>query len=324
MPNVASTLELDAYLRLNRPLLTEWLAAIREISGCDDMACRLHHGPGPVGALSALESGRRYIVCLSVSQGMDMVGCRTADPVLLMPLAGAPEIVCRERQWQPLVQLTLVRPDDRFHLRLPESSRVMVMRPRSGVLAKLEAWQIPACQKLIDCYLYQSSFFRNHNHALQATNELFCQLDRIAKEEAIPACDCPPLDRRLLRAMYKIRHESPWDFNLKELASHAGVSERNLYYLMRREAGMTPYRFYQRSRLIRVRRRLVDCQCEMPQISRYAADEGFSHLGRFAGLYREHFGELPSETVQWRRRLQMEVVDLQKQRLLVPELQLLE
>ncbi|MED5468374.1 MAG: AraC family transcriptional regulator, partial [Pseudomonadota bacterium] len=39
-------------------------------------------------------------------------------------------------------------------------------------------------------------------------------------------------------------------------------------------------------------------------ISWYAADEGFSHLGRFAALYREHFGELPSETVQWRRRLQ--------------------
>ena len=30
----------------------------------------------------------------------------------------------------------------------------------------------------------------------------------------------------------------------------------------------------------------------------------FSHFGRFAALYREHFGELPSETVQWRRRLQ--------------------
>jgi transcriptional regulator GlxA family with amidase domain len=91
---------------------------------------------------------------------------------------------------------------------------------------------------------------------------------------------------------------------LQELANHSGVSERNLYYLMKRETGMTPYRFYQRCRLIRVRRRLVDCQCDVPHISWYAADEGFSHLGRFAALYREHFGELPSETVQWRRRLQ--------------------
>lgn len=72
---------------------------------------------------------------------------------------------------------------------------------------------------------------------------------------------------------------------------------------MKRETGMTPYRFYQRCRLIRVRRRLVDCRCELPHISWYAADEGFSHLGRFAALYRQHFGELPSETVQWRRRL---------------------
>ena len=55
--------------------------------------------------------------------------------------------------------------------------------------------------------------------------------------------------------------------------------------------------------MTRVRERLVDCQCEVPHISWYAADEGFSHLGRFAAMYREHFGELPSETVQWRRNL---------------------
>jgi transcriptional regulator GlxA family with amidase domain len=77
---------------------------------------------------------------------------------------------------------------------------------------------------------------------------------------------------------------------------------------MKRDTGMTPYRFYQRCRLVRVRRRLVDCQCDVPHISWYAADEGFSHLGRFAALYREHFGELPSETVQWRRRLQEQPV----------------
>jgi transcriptional regulator GlxA family with amidase domain len=115
----------------------------------------------------------------------------------------------------------------------------------------------------------------------------------------------------LHRAIEKIRDEPGWDFNLQELASHSGVSERNLYYLMKRETGMTPYRLYQRNRLMRVRQRLVDCQCDVPHISWYAADAGFSHLGRFAALYREHFGELPSETVQWRRNLQGRGVDQQ-------------
>ncbi|MCR8914699.1 AraC family transcriptional regulator [Marinobacter panjinensis] len=307
MPHTAPLLELDAYLTLNRASLGEWLAAIREISGCEDMACRLHRGGGPVGALSALESDQGFIVCIYASQGMDMTGCRTAAPVLLMPLAGGAEIARQGGCWQPLAKLTVARPEDRFHLRLPEFSRVMILRPRTDILGSLATPDadrlISACHELIDCYLRRSLFFRDHNHARQMTSELFCQLGRISRDESIPTCDCSGLDRRLLRALEQIRRDPDWDFNLKELASHAGVSERNLYYLMKREAGITPYRLYQRNRLTRVRYQLVDCQCTVPHISRYAADAGFSHLGRFAALYREHFGELPSETTQWRRNL---------------------
>ncbi|NMT62403.1 AraC family transcriptional regulator [Marinobacter orientalis] len=308
MPNTVPTLELDAYLRLNRASLGEWLVAIREISGCEDMACRLHRGSGPAGALSALETGQGCILCIYACQGMDITGCRGVDPVLLLPLAGEPEIALRDGRWQPLAQLTFAHPEDRFHMRVPESGRVMILRPKAGSLDNLATvnggWQLSACQQLIDCYLHRSPFFRDDNHARLMTSELFCQLSRVAQEESIPVCDCSGLDRRLLRAVEKIRREPDWDFNLRELASHAGVSERNLYYLMKREASITPYRLYQRNRLVRVRYRLVDCQCTVPHISWYAADEGFSHLGRFAALYREHFGELPSETVQWRRNLQ--------------------
>ncbi|PXX93847.1 AraC family transcriptional regulator [Marinobacter vulgaris] len=307
MPNTASALELDAYLRLSRASLGEWLAAIRKISGCRDMACRLHNGGGPVGALSALESEQGFIVCIYASQGMDLTGCRTSDPVVLVPLGGEPQIARQGGRWQPLGKLIVARPEDRFHLRLPELGRVMIMRPRTDILNNLvnsnAGLPIAECHELIDCYLRRSLFFRDHNHARQMTSELFCRLGRIAREESKSGCDCSGLDRRLLRAVDKIRHEPDWDFNLTELASYAGVSERNLYYLMKRDAGITPYRLYQRNRLTRVRYRLVDCQCMVPHISRYAADEGFSHLGRFAALYREHFGELPSETAQWRRNL---------------------
>lgn len=315
MPDTSPTVELDAYLRLNRAGLGEWRAAIRELSGCEEMACRLHHGSGPVGDLSAVDSDQGAIVCISAAQGMDIAACSVADPIFLLSLSGTPQMAMRGGSWQPLTQLTFARSDDCFHLRLPESSRVLILRPRAGIAGNpvdldSGARRIRGCQELIDCYLHRSPFFRDHNHAREMTSKLFSQLNRVVHEEPTPTCNCPWFDRRLVRAVEKIRGDSAWDFNLKELASYAGVSERNLYYLMKRETGMTPYRLYQRNRLIRVRRRLVDCQCEVPHISRYAADEGFSHLGRFAALYREHFGELPSETVQWRRTLQGEAGEL--------------
>lgn len=308
MRHISPTLELDAYLRLSRASFSEWLAAIREMSGCDDVECRLHRGGGQVGALSALGSDSGTVVCAYASQAMDITGCRSSDSVILMPRAGSTEISIQNGPWEPLEHLVLARPVDRFHLRLHEGSQVLIVRPASGVLDGLARRDpveyLSAWEALIACYLHRAPFFRNDLDARARTNRLFCQLAAIAEDGASPECECPELDRRLLRAIEKIQWEPDWNFNLQELASYSGVSERNLYYLMKRETGMTPYRFYQRNRLIRVRHRLVDCQCEVPHISWYAADEGFSHLGRFAALYRDHFGELPSETVQWRRNLQ--------------------
>lgn len=308
MRNTAPNLELDAYLRLNRASLAEWLAAIRELSGCDDMDCSLFEGSGhQVGGLSTLTTERGRLICLYAAEHMEITGCRATAPVFLLPRAGNPEIATRDEPWRGLNQLVLAWPEDQFRLRLPAEARVLILRLEPGFSAPTVPGASDGClssyEELIDCYLHRSPFFRNDAHAIRLTNELFLNLTQ-SPEQSAHTCQCPKLDRRLLRAIEKIRHEPGWDFNLQELASYSGVSERNLYYLMKRETGMTPYRLYQRNRLLRVRQRLVDCQCEVPHISWYAADEGFSHLGRFAALYREHFGELPSETVQWRRSLQ--------------------
>ena len=299
--------ELDAYLRLNRASPREWLVALRALSGWDGVECRLGTGGGTAGALSALTSGLGRVVCIHASQDMEITGRSAPGPVLLLPRAGDPAISRQDKPWQPMLHLMAARSSDRFRLRLPRNGRVMILRPAAGIPDSLirdeGGKRLADCQDLITAYLLNSPFFRDDAHARELTDDLFRQLAATASNEGAPPRRRPGLDRRIVRMIEKIRQEPAWDFNLRELASHSGVSERNLYYLMKRETGTTPYRFYQRNRLIRVRRRLVDCQCEVPHISWYAADEGFSHLGRFAALYREHFGELPSETVQWRRSL---------------------
>jgi len=210
--------------------------------------------------------------------------------------------------WQSLGVPTWVRSGDEFDLRLSENSRLIVLKPALELVAEdLLAGarhQLPAMEPLIKHYLESTRFYVDDAHAKALTRELFGQLAKLqAGGQVADVLNMTPPDRRLQRAIDKIEQNPAWEFNLQELASYSGASERNLYYLMKRVTGLTPYRFYQRQRLIRVRRRLVDCQAREPHISRYAADEGFSHLGRFAALYREHFGELPSKTVRCRQYL---------------------
>ncbi|WP_292016581.1 helix-turn-helix domain-containing protein [Marinobacter sp. HL-58] len=205
-----------------------------------------------------------------------------------------------EGRWD-LGSVMTIAPGKSLDLLIDTGSRVILVQP------ELRAPELTApvecsedISRMVGDYLSRARFFRNHEDAVIATGTLIRDLCRVMEGGQAPE-PAPEMDRRLLRVIARIEEEGRWDFNLGELATYSGVSERNLYYLMKRETGLTPYRMYQRQRLLRVRRRLVDCQCDLPHISWYAADEGFSHLGRFAALYRQHFGELPSETVQWRR-----------------------
>ncbi|MDO6441378.1 helix-turn-helix domain-containing protein [Marinobacter sp. 2_MG-2023] len=208
--------------------------------------------------------------------------------------------------WQSLEVPTWVCPKKVFDLKLAESSQLFIMKPAhqySAVMPSTGTHQLLAIAPLLKRYLENIKFYVDHAHAKALTRELFSQLAKCqAGGQLADVPGAEPTDWRLLRTIEKIEQNPSWEFNLQELASYSGASERNLYYLMKHNTGMTPYRFYQRQRLIRVRRRLVDCQIGEPHISRHAADEGFSHLGRFSALYREHFGELPSKTVRGRQR----------------------
>jgi AraC-like DNA-binding protein len=308
MRNPDTRSELEAYLRLNRATSGEWLQALRQLLGCGNMACNVLRPQSMLGSLSALESDAGVICVLNVAQEMELGHCQLASLLLVMPIEGRCEITLAEGTRLPVVPLAMVPAEKGFTLTVGAGSQLVLAFP---VNRELPRWPEPAYTATLaddlSQFLFHSEYFQSHQHACIQTNNLFATLEQVLLHGPPPESESqamPELDRRLIRVIDKIRCEPEWAFNLQELASHSGVSERNLYYLMKRETGMTPYRYYQRCRLIRVRRRLVDCQCDIPHISWYAADEGFTHLGRFAALYREHFGELPSETVQWRRHLQ--------------------
>ena len=77
------------------------------------------------------------------------------------------------------------------------------------------------------------------------------------------------------------------------IAAHLGVSERVLEYSFARRYGVSPIRYFKFMRLHCARREIRVGKLSVTDI---AMKWGFSHLGRFSGIYRDTFGELPSRT----------------------------
>ena len=85
--------------------------------------------------------------------------------------------------------------------------------------------------------------------------------------------------------------------HVTDLCRLAGINERTLLRAFRSVHGIGPYRYVRNLRLNEVRRALAS---EDITVTQAAMQFGFRELGRFGVMYREAFGESPSET---RRRI---------------------
>ena len=106
--------------------------------------------------------------------------------------------------------------------------------------------------------------------------------------------------------------------DLGALAAAAGVRPRTLETQFRRHLGATPLVFARRVRLARTRRELLDAK-PGTTVTRVAVANGFRELGRFAGVYRRHFGERPSKTLDVARRAHADTRKLAGERALTLE-----
>ncbi len=94
-----------------------------------------------------------------------------------------------------------------------------------------------------------------------------------------------------------IRH----DISAERLAQHAGLSVRSLYALFEKRAGMTPKAYIRKKKLEHVYSTLIDPASRVANVTAVALEFGFTHLGRFAELYRHTFGVLPSTSLKARQ-----------------------
>jgi transcriptional regulator GlxA family with amidase domain len=89
---------------------------------------------------------------------------------------------------------------------------------------------------------------------------------------------------------------------VSRLSRLVGLSERGLREAFYRVRGMGPKRWMVAARLRGVRAILRNQSAVPTTVTNAAADYGFYELGRFAALYRDAFGEAPSETLRSRGR----------------------
>lgn len=89
--------------------------------------------------------------------------------------------------------------------------------------------------------------------------------------------------------------------DMDAVASELGVSSRYVSGAYRAWIGVSPYQYLHRVRLNRLRRSLLGARGNGGSVSQLAMAEGFTHLGRLARSYHDHFGELPSETLHPKR-----------------------
>jgi len=101
----------------------------------------------------------------------------------------------------------------------------------------------------------------------------------------------------LARALTWLRANLNEPVHLDHLAQIADVHPRTLERHFRSFLDTTPHGWVRRLRLVRARQELINGDRET-SVTCVALASGFSQLGRFAAQYREHFGELPSQTLR--------------------------
>ena len=84
---------------------------------------------------------------------------------------------------------------------------------------------------------------------------------------------------------------------LEDLCRSTGVSMRTVQRCFSEHFQVTPFGYVKARRLNAARQALVAGDVPRDSVTRIALENGFSHLGRFAVDYREHFGESPRETL---------------------------
>lgn len=107
-----------------------------------------------------------------------------------------------------------------------------------------------------------------------------------------------PREQLVTRVIEFLRDNLGEPVTVAELSRMAGVSERTLRAAFHDVLGLSPKQYDITERLRAARAALSAADPETTTVTDIAMTYGFFELGRFAGRYRDVFGEVPSRTLR--------------------------
>jgi len=278
---------LEPYSRTFEAPACQWLGTLAYFTGLADLQASIDSPQHRAGYISHIETALGRIACIQNGCSARIDG-RSGSAISLLvycqdlrPVSSSNELV------ESTISLVhLIAPHQPLHIRSGEGLEALLVQfevsflpPRPSITA-LRPTQADDILSELNIYLHQVSLAPDHDSCLAETDRCL---------------------RALRDIILKGSHDPRRRAAAKALADLALSSERHLYNLMKRDLGLSPYRFFVRSRLIRVRNALIRSSSNSTGVSWHAMSHGFNHLGRFPSLYKELFGELPSETLAWRK-----------------------
>jgi len=106
------------------------------------------------------------------------------------------------------------------------------------------------------------------------------------------------LPAHLRRAIDWLQANIEQSISVSDLVQVAQCSRRSLENGFQQFVGCSPARYIQKQKLELVHQRLLQAQGTVSEI---AFDCGFNHLSHFTRMYKEHYGEAPSQTLKQRK-----------------------
>lgn len=165
-------------------------------------------------------------------------------------------------------------------------------------------WQVPAAEMnrrasalsgLLESLAKQPNDFLAGQGLSQVEERIFdAILDMIPSAEVIePLHSRARIAREVLKVLKERLDDPP---TITELCVAVGARERTLHMSCVEAFGRPPATLLAELRFNAVHRALIRPPSKDSSVTAVAAHYGFTHFGRFAAIYRQRFGELPSAT----------------------------
>lgn len=297
-----------------RPHRMRVLGAGKQLSAC------MEHLPFAGISLNRLSYGSSVSIASEPMEEFLMV---------FMPLSGVADITCGSQQvFSTADKPALVNATKPLEMRWTTDSDILILRIQQNHLEE-------ACKELLGYDLDRPLEFDLamdlHRKGLSAWQSLiaFLTTNRTFTEQAVRT---PSISRNFenlllttllqshphnymdalerpdsLRSPLYVRRAEQYiyenceaDLSVQDIAHAVGVSVRTLYAGFQQYKQATPMHLLRDHRLERVREELKKARNnhEVATIAGVALSFGFTHLGHFSRVYREKFGELPSQTLK--------------------------